>query len=54
MTDIVAGPATGTPARPTGTLYRAIWRWHFYAGLFALPFLILLEVARRAFKPATR
>lgn len=23
-------------------LYRAIWRWHFYAGLFVVPFLIVL------------
>ena len=25
-------------------LYRAVWRWHFYAGLIALPFLVLLAV----------
>lgn len=25
-------------------LYRAIWRWHFYAGLFVVPFLIVLAV----------
>lgn len=25
-------------------LYRAIWRWHFYAGLIVLPFMILLAV----------
>ncbi len=25
-------------------LYRAVWRWHFYAGLFVAPFLILLSV----------
>jgi uncharacterized iron-regulated membrane protein len=25
-------------------LYRAIWRWHFYAGLFVAPFLIMLAV----------
>jgi uncharacterized iron-regulated membrane protein len=24
--------------------YRAVWRWHFYAGLLVLPFLILLAV----------
>jgi len=29
------------PADP-GVLYRTIWRWHFYAGLLCLPFLILL------------
>lgn len=44
MTDIAADPAAGLRARPAGSLYRAIWRWHFYAGLFALPFLILLSV----------
>ena len=27
-----------------GDLYRAFWRWHFYAGLFVLPFLALLAV----------
>ncbi len=25
-------------------LYRAVWRWHFYAGLLVLPFLVLLAV----------
>ncbi|TDQ80562.1 putative iron-regulated membrane protein [Dongia mobilis] len=25
-------------------LYRAIWRWHFYAGLLVIPFMILLSV----------
>lgn len=25
-------------------IYRAVWRWHFYAGLLCLPFLILLSV----------
>jgi uncharacterized iron-regulated membrane protein len=25
-------------------VYRAVWRWHFYAGLLSLPFLILLSV----------
>lgn len=25
-------------------LYRAVWRWHFYAGLLVLPFMILLAV----------
>lgn len=31
------------PARSLD-LYRAVWRWHFYAGLLVLPFLILLAV----------
>ncbi|MBW5800003.1 PepSY-associated TM helix domain-containing protein [Halomonas elongata] len=25
-------------------IYRAVWRWHFYAGLIAIPFLISLAV----------
>ncbi|MBR9864755.1 MAG: PepSY domain-containing protein [Rhodobacteraceae bacterium] len=29
---------------PSNGLYRAVWRWHFYAGLLVLPFLILLAV----------
>lgn len=32
----------GVAARSATDLYRAVWRWHFYAGLFVLPFLILL------------
>ncbi|MBC9245514.1 PepSY domain-containing protein [Paracoccus sp. 11-3] len=34
-----------TTTRRTGNataLYRAVWRWHFYAGLLVLPFVILL------------
>ncbi|MFO1088023.1 MAG: PepSY domain-containing protein [Hyphomicrobiales bacterium] len=25
-------------------LYRAVWRWHFYAGLYVVPFLLMLAV----------
>lgn len=34
-------------------LYRTIWRWHFYAGLFSIPFVILLAMtgAIYLFKP---
>ena len=28
----------------SANLYRAVWRWHFYAGLLVLPFMILLAV----------
>lgn len=42
MTDIAAPTAS---AREAGTgLYRAVWRWHFYAGIIVLPFMILLAV----------
>jgi len=30
--------------KSSAQLYRAIWRWHFYAGLIVLPFVILLAV----------
>ena len=34
-------------------LYRTIWRWHFYAGLFVMPFILILSVtgAIYLFKP---
>ena len=41
-------------AAPRGAgLYRAIWRWHFYAGLFVMPFIVFLSVtgAIYLFKP---
>ncbi|BDR09786.1 PepSY domain-containing protein [Comamonas thiooxydans] len=30
--------------RLASDLYRAVWRWHFYAGLLVLPFLIWLAI----------
>jgi len=44
------------PARPAASaLYRTLWRWHFYAGLFVLPFVLILSVtgAVYLFKPQT-
>ncbi|HZF27646.1 MAG TPA: PepSY domain-containing protein [Gammaproteobacteria bacterium] len=40
-------------ASAQSSLYRAVWRWHFYAGLCVLPFLLLLAVtgALYLFKP---
>jgi uncharacterized iron-regulated membrane protein len=34
-------------------LYRTIWRWHLYAGLFVIPFILMLSVTGAAylFKP---
>ena len=40
-------PADGAATRARigpSDLYRAVWRWHFYAGLLVLPFLVLLAV----------
>lgn len=28
----------------SSALYRAVWRWHFFAGLFILPFVVLIAV----------
>ncbi len=41
--------ASTAPSRAYGT----IWRWHFYAGLFVLPFILILSVtgAIYLFKP---
>jgi uncharacterized iron-regulated membrane protein len=38
----ISAKSVGSPT--TSNLYRAVWRWHFYAGLLVLPFLILLAV----------
>lgn len=45
---------TQPPASPKSWPdYRAVWRWHFYAGLFTLPFVIVLSIsgAIYLFKP---
>ncbi|MDO6589285.1 PepSY domain-containing protein [Loktanella sp. D2R18] len=42
---------TDTNAQPAGAaqkLYRAAWRWHFYAGLVVIPFLTTLAVTGMA------
>lgn len=33
-----------TPAAisPKNRFYRTVWRWHFYAGLFVIPFMVIL------------
>lgn len=40
-------------ANNSRALYRTIWRWHFYAGIFCIPFVILLSItgAIYLFKP---
>ncbi len=45
MTDLIIGhESTGAAMRPASDLYRAVWRWHFYAGLLVLPFMITLAI----------
>ncbi|MEM8806566.1 MAG: PepSY domain-containing protein [Cyanobacteria bacterium P01_G01_bin.38] len=31
-----------TPEAPRNRFYRTVWRWHFYAGLFVIPFMLML------------
>lgn len=41
MSSPIPAPADGAaPSR----LYRAFWRWHFFAGLFVVPFLLMLTI----------
>jgi uncharacterized iron-regulated membrane protein len=36
-------PGIESPVQPTSGLdYRSVWRWHFYAGLFCIPFVLWL------------
>jgi len=36
-----------------GAAYRTVWRWHFYAGLYCLPFIVVLSLSGAVylFKP---
>ncbi len=40
--------AARDPAK-TARLYRMLWRWHFYAGLFCIPFVIALALTGSAY-----
>ena len=42
MSISVAADAAGQPA--SMRLYRSVWRWHFYAGLVVVPFLIVMAL----------
>ncbi len=45
-----AMPSTTDTLPPLApSLYRAVWRWHFYAGLLVLPFIAWLAVTGAAF-----
>ena len=40
------GPTPAAPSSPGGWPdYRAVWRWHFYAGLFSMPFVVILSIS---------
>jgi uncharacterized iron-regulated membrane protein len=40
----MAVATSSSSTRSSSTRYRAIWRWHFYAGLIVAPFLLILSV----------
>lgn len=47
MTDVTDGampPQAVAPRVRASDLYRAVWRWHFFAGLLVLPFMISLAL----------
>ncbi|WP_283195625.1 PepSY domain-containing protein [Rhizobium sp. AN80A] len=45
MSDFTIGrDSTSAAVHSPSDLYRAVWRWHFYAGLLVLPFLLSLAV----------
>lgn len=39
-----ARPIGSETSQKSGRLYRMLWRWHFYAGLFCIPFIIILSL----------
>jgi uncharacterized iron-regulated membrane protein len=44
MDTIAAPETTGSDAQKAGGLYRMLWRWHFYAGIVCIPFIITLAL----------
>jgi uncharacterized iron-regulated membrane protein len=51
---LIARPIAGLSAPANmGAAYRLVWRWHFYAGLFCLPFIVVLSLSGAVylFKP---
>jgi len=37
-------PAPSVPASRLPRFYAVAWRWHFYAGLYVVPFLLMLAL----------
>ncbi|MFV0358896.1 PepSY-associated TM helix domain-containing protein, partial [Tropicimonas sp.] len=44
MTDITHGAGAPADSRAASKYYFIAWRWHFYAGLYVIPFLLMLAV----------
>lgn len=41
---MASSPDCTAPARAAPPFYNLAWRWHFYAGLFVIPLMILLSI----------
>jgi uncharacterized iron-regulated membrane protein len=46
--DSTGAPAQDTAPASTSKLYLAAWRWHFYAGLYVIPFFAILAITGMA------
>ncbi|WP_299651559.1 PepSY domain-containing protein [uncultured Tateyamaria sp.] len=46
--DPTQAPARAQDATASSKLYRAAWRWHFYAGLYVIPFFAMLAITGMA------
>ncbi|SPH22615.1 hypothetical protein ASD8599_03358 [Ascidiaceihabitans donghaensis] len=46
--DLSMTPASSDAASKSNPFYRAAWRWHFYAGLYVIPFFMMLAVTGMA------
>ena len=42
MTESRIDWSPSTSESPINKFYRTVWRWHFYAGLFVIPFMLIL------------
>ncbi|MDP3525456.1 MAG: PepSY domain-containing protein, partial [Hoeflea sp.] len=48
MVSIDSRDVQGEAPVRTNKLYLAAWRWHFYAGLYVIPFFIMLAITGMA------
>jgi uncharacterized iron-regulated membrane protein len=44
MSAVTTSARTSPAAAGSNRGYRTLWRWHFYAGLFVIPFLVVLAI----------
>jgi uncharacterized iron-regulated membrane protein len=46
--DSTGAPVQAAAPASTNKLYLAAWRWHFYAGLYVIPFFAVLAITGMA------